>query len=65
MKPIRVAGTGKTADQAVKDWREDIKWSNQWVKLHLQFAQTDYDRRTDNGRDQSAIGGVDVKLTCP
>jgi hypothetical protein len=28
-------------------------------------AKTDYDTKTKNGKNQSAVGGTNVKLTCP
>jgi Bacterial protein of unknown function (DUF922) len=58
-------GEGDTPKKARADLEQKLKEYEDQTKKALKKETDDYDDKTDHGRNQSAIGGQDVKLQCP
>jgi hypothetical protein len=64
-KDYPLAGGGPDKGAALRDLRViESKWKMA-IAAYLKERQDKYDQTTDHGRQQHALGGQDVILTCP
>jgi Bacterial protein of unknown function (DUF922) len=63
--PKTFSGTGATSAKAVEALKANIPGEVTKTQAAVQKITDDYDAKTKHGRTQSAVGGTDVKLTCP
>lgn len=63
--PKTVTGTGGTKQEAVDALKTKLPTQVADGQAAIDKATADYDAKTKNGKTQSAVGGTDVKLTCP
>jgi ubiquitin len=63
--PKTVTGTGGTKQEAVDALKAKLATQVADGEAAIDKATADYEAKTKNGKTQSAVGGTNVKLTCP
>ena len=63
--PKTISATGTTGKTAVKALQAKVTTQIGDGQKAIDKAKTDYDAKTKNGKNQSAVGGTNVTLTCP
>jgi hypothetical protein len=63
--PKTVTGTGATEEEAVDALKARLPTQVADGQAAIDKATADYEGKTKNGKTQSAVGGTNVKLTCP
>jgi hypothetical protein len=63
--PKTISATGATGKAAMKALQAKVTTKIAEGQKAIDKAKTDYDAKTKNGKNQSAVGGTNVKLTCP
>jgi hypothetical protein len=63
--PKRISATGASGKAAMKALQAKVTTQIADGQKAIDQAKTDYDAKTKNGRNQSAVGGTNVMLTCP
>jgi predicted secreted Zn-dependent protease len=63
--PKTISATGATGKAAVKALQAKVTTQIADSQKAIDKAKTDYDTTTKNGKNQAAVGGTNVTLTCP
>ncbi|HCT79335.1 MAG TPA: hypothetical protein DGT23_22795 [Micromonosporaceae bacterium] len=61
----KITGEGATPEEARADLQRKLEQYQQDAQQRLDGETAAYDAKTSHGANQSAVGGQDVKLTCP
>lgn len=63
--PLTVKATGSDPQDATTNLQAAADTHQADAQTAIDTATTDYDTKTAHGATQSAVGGVDVHLSCP
>jgi hypothetical protein len=63
--PKRISATGASGKAAMKALQAKVTTQIADGQKAIDQAKNDYDAKTKNGKNQSAVGGTNVTLTCP
>jgi hypothetical protein len=63
--PKTVSATGSTGREAVDNLKKAVETYDSNAHAAIDKQTQDYDTKTDHGRKQSEVGGVNVRLDCP
>ena len=63
--PKTIRSTGATAEKAVANLEVERETQVAKAQEKIEARGPAYDAKTDNGRNQAAVGGTDTDLKCP